>query len=79
VCNAGTSKWGSVPLRSDIKGTELPPTNILIPLERQASTTELGKLFQIFTMRADKNALVNHNRKNGYRVYSYCHWCELFR
>ena len=26
---------GSVPLRSDIKGTELPPANILIPLERQ--------------------------------------------
>jgi len=28
-------QWGSVPLRSDIKGTELPPANILIPLERQ--------------------------------------------
>ena len=26
---------GSVPLRSDIKGTELPPTSIVIPLERQ--------------------------------------------
>ena len=26
---------GSVPLHSDIKGTELPPANILIPLERQ--------------------------------------------
>jgi len=26
---------GSVPLRSDIKGTELPPANILIPLEMQ--------------------------------------------
>ena len=26
---------GSVPLRSHIKGTELPPANILIPLERQ--------------------------------------------
>ena len=26
---------GPVPLRSDIKGTELPPANILIPLERQ--------------------------------------------
>jgi len=26
---------GSVPLRSDIKGTELPSANILIPLERQ--------------------------------------------
>jgi len=29
-------QWGSVPLRSDIKGTELPPANILIPLERQS-------------------------------------------
>ena len=27
----------------------------------QASTTELGKLFQIFTMRAEKNAFVSHN------------------
>jgi len=26
---------GSVPLRADIKGTKLPPANILIPLERQ--------------------------------------------
>jgi len=26
---------GSVPLRLDIEGTELPPANILIPLERQ--------------------------------------------
>jgi len=24
-------QWGSVPLHSDIKGTELPPVNILIP------------------------------------------------
>jgi len=27
-------QWGSVTLRSDIKGTVLPPANILIPLER---------------------------------------------
>jgi len=26
---------GSVPLRSDVKGTELPPANIVIPLQRQ--------------------------------------------
>jgi len=26
---------GSLPLRSDIKGTELPHANVLIPLERQ--------------------------------------------
>ena len=35
VCNARASNGGSVPLRADIKGTELPPANILIPLERQ--------------------------------------------
>ena len=28
-------QWGSVPLRADIKGTELSPANMLIPLERQ--------------------------------------------
>ena len=32
---------GSVPLRSNIKGTELPPTNILIPLERQLIALQL--------------------------------------
>jgi len=35
VCNAGASNAGSVPLRLDIKGTELPPANILIPLDGQ--------------------------------------------
>jgi len=30
----------------------------------QASTTELGKLFQIFTIRAEKNAFVSHNSAN---------------
>jgi len=35
VCNARASNGGSVPLRADIKGTGLPPANILIPLERQ--------------------------------------------
>ena len=34
-------QWGSVPLRSDIKGTELPPTSILIPLERQLTALQL--------------------------------------
>jgi len=28
-------QWGSVPLRSDNKGTELPPANIFVLLERQ--------------------------------------------
>ena len=32
---------GSVPLHSDIKGTELPPANILIPLERQLIALQL--------------------------------------
>jgi len=32
---------GSVPLRSDIKRTELPPANILIPLERQLIALQL--------------------------------------
>ena len=32
---------GSVPLRSDIKGTELPPANIFIPLERQLIALQL--------------------------------------
>ena len=33
---------GSVPLRSDVKGTELPgPANILIPLERQLIALQL--------------------------------------
>jgi len=43
----------------------------------QASTTELGKckLFQIFTMRAEKNAFVSHNEKNDFAVYSCCLWC----
>ena len=32
---------GSVPLRSDIKGTEISPANILIPLERQLTALQL--------------------------------------
>jgi len=32
---------GPVPLRSDIKGTELPPANIFIPLERQLIALQL--------------------------------------
>jgi len=34
-------QWGSVPLRSDIKGTKIPPANILIPLERQLIALQL--------------------------------------
>jgi len=32
---------GSVPLRSDIKGTELGPANILIPVERKLIALQL--------------------------------------
>jgi len=34
-------QWESVPLRADIKGTELPPANILILLERQLIAVQL--------------------------------------
>ena len=36
-------QWGSVPLHSDIKGTELPPANILTPLERQLFALQLWR------------------------------------
>jgi len=35
----GVGRW--VPMRSDIKGTELTPANILIPLERQLIALQL--------------------------------------
>jgi len=41
----------------------------------QASTTELGKLFQIFKMRAEKNASVSHNERYDFAIYSGCLWC----
>ena len=34
-------QWETVPLRSGIRGTELPPANILIPLERQLIALQL--------------------------------------
>ena len=37
-------QYWSVPLRSDIKGTERPPANILIPLERQLIALQLCRL-----------------------------------
>jgi len=39
------------------------------------TTTEIGKLFQIFIMRAEKNAFVSHNEKNGFAIYSGCLRC----
>ena len=56
-----------VPARSAVKSnlTDWCFQNLskhaLNALTVQASTTELGKLFQIFTMRAEKNAFVSHN------------------
>jgi len=38
----------------------------------QASTTELGKLFQIFTMRAEKNAFVSHNETPTWKPGGNC-------
>jgi len=50
---------GSVPLRSDIKGTELPPANILIPLERQLIAPKIAadKLFYNETLQAFRHVL----------------------
>jgi len=42
VWNARASNGGGLAhLRVDIKGTELPPANILIPLERQLTALQL--------------------------------------
>jgi len=41
----------------------------------QASTIELGKLFQIFTVRAEKNAFVSRNEMNDFVICSGCLWC----
>jgi len=41
INNAPACNWGSVRLRSDIKGTELPPANTLITLERQLIALQL--------------------------------------
>jgi len=37
-------------LRSDIKGTELPPANILIPLERQLIALQLCRWQFLFNV-----------------------------
>jgi len=42
--------WGSVLLRSDIKGTQLPPANILILLERQLIALQLCR-WQFYIMK----------------------------
>ena len=70
-----------VPFRSAVKSnfTDWCCQNLskhaLNALAVQASTTELGKLFQTFTMRALKNAFVSHNERYDSAVYSGCLWC----
>jgi len=73
-----------VPVRSAVKSnaTNWCCQNLskraLNALTVQASTTELGRLFQMFTLCAEKNAFVNHNKKNDFAIYSGCLWCLLF-
>ena len=70
-----------VPVRSAVKSNltgwcfQNLSKRALNALTVQASTTELGKLFQIFTMRVEKNAFVSHNEKNDFAIYSCCLWC----
>ena len=70
-----------VPVRSAVKSnlTNWCCRNLfkraLNALTVQASTIKLGKLFQIFTMRAEKNASISHNEKNDFAMYNCCLWC----
>ena len=70
-----------VPVRSAVKSNfttwccQNLSKRALNVLTVQASTTELSKLFQIFTTRAEKNALVSRNEKNDFAIYSGCLWC----
>ena len=70
-----------VPVRSAVKSnlTDWCFQNLseraLNALTVKASTTELGKLFQIFIMRAEKNAFVSHNERYDFAIYSGCLWC----
>ena len=74
-----SSDWFPVPVRSTVKSnfTNWCCQNLSKRALNavQASTTELGKLLQIFTMRAEKNAFVSHNEKNDFAIYSGCLWC----
>ena len=70
-----------VPVRSDVKSnlTDWCFQNLskraLNALTVQATMTELGKLLQIFTMRAEKNTFVSHNERYDFAIYSGCLWC----
>jgi len=67
-----------VPVRSAVKSdfTDWCCQNLskraLNALTVQTSTTVLGKLFQIFTMHAEKNAFASHNERYDFATYSGC-------
>jgi len=73
-----TSDHFPVPVRSTVKSnlTAWCCQNLsgraLNALTVQESTAELGKLFQILSMRAEKSAFINHNKTNDYAVCNYC-------
>jgi len=62
VCNARASNGGSVPLRADIKGTELPPANILIPLESQLIALHFFATDSFYIMKLCSRLLVLYCR-----------------
>ena len=70
-----------VPVRSAVKSNltnwcfQNLSKRALNALTVQVSTTELGKLFQIFTIRAEKNAFVSRNERYDFATYNGCLWC----
>jgi len=65
---------GSVPLRSNIKGMELPPANILIPLERQLIALQLCRCQFLYneTLQQTSRPLLSklyERRRNGLGVW----------
>jgi len=71
-----------VPVRSALKSnsTNWCGQNLsklaLNALTVQASTTELGKLFQTFSLQCRKEMLfVSHSEMTDFAIYSCCLWC----
>ena len=71
LCDFNTSSDRfQVPVKSAVKSYSTAWCNqnlsnrALNALTVLASTIEFGRLFQIFTIRAEKNACVNHDEKN---------------
>ena len=62
-----SSDWFPVPVRSAVKSNltawccQNLSNHALNALTVQASTTELGRLFQVLATHAEKNTFVNHN------------------